>query len=360
MKKIFAIAIAAFFAVSANAQDCCKSNEAKQCCGGFNPSWFVNFQSGVNVPYTSGDKSDLLSPAFSINVGRNITPLVSTRLSLEGTNSKVFNQYTGAKESFKYATGTFDAMLDVVSIFNKKCHPVNFYVLAGVGANWSGMKTTNSSHFSPAVRLGAQLNYRVAKNLALNLEYRANSTNDQFNGRLKNGSHDWYSNVFFGLSLVLPDARPAKDYSGDIAALNARINELIAENEELKARKPEVVEVVKEVVKETPVLQALLPNVFFNCSQSKITAQQQANVKMIADYMNANPNAKLTINGYASVDGNAKFNSKLAEARAKAVAKMLVSKYGISESRLTVVNGGATSSIYPQKNLNRVAVSVAE
>lgn len=360
MKKIFVIALTAVLtAMSANAQSCGKE-EGKACCGGckYNPSWFVNFQSGIQLPNTPG-MSHLVSPVFGLNVGRNISPLFSTRLGIEGSNSKVYNAYTGEKQSFKYATGSFDAMVNLLNLISPKRRALNLYGIAGVGLNWSGMETTNSSKFSPNIRVGAQLDWRVAKNLDFNLEYRADNTNDQFNGRLEPGSHDWYTSLLLGVSLVLPDAKPqvvVKDNSAELKALNDRINALQAENAALKNRKPEVKEVVKTVVDK----QTVLPNVFFDCAKSNISTQQAANVKAIADFLKANPNTKVTIKGYASPEGNPEANQKLSEARAQAVADMLVNKLGISADRISTEAGGATSDIYPVNELNRVAVSVAK
>ena len=360
MKKIFVIALTAVLtAMSANAQ-CCGKEEGKACCGGckYNPSWFVNFQGGIQLPNTPG-MSHLISPVFGLNVGRNISPLFSTRLGIEGCNSKVYNEFTGEKQSFKYATGSFDAMVNLLNLISPKRRALNLYGIAGVGLNWSGMATTNSSKFSPNIRVGAQLDWRVAKNLALNLEYRADITNDQFNGRLEPGSHDWYTSLLLGVSLVLPDAKPqvvVKDNSAELKALNDRINALQAENAALKNRKPEVKEVVKTVVDK----QTVLPNVFFQCAKSDISTQQAANVKAIADFLKANPNSNVTIKGYASPEGNPEVNQKLSEARAKAVADMLINKLGISADRIKTEAGGATSDIYPVNELNRVAVSIAK
>ena len=359
MKKIFVIALTAVLtAMSANAQSCNK--DAKACCGGckYNPSWFVNFQGGIQLPNTPG-MSHLISPVFGLNVGRNISPLFSTRLGIEGCNSKVYNEFTGEKQSFKYATGSFDAMVNLLNLISPKRRALNLYGIAGVGLNWSGMATTNSSKFSPNIRVGAQLDWRVAKNLAFNLEYRADNTNDQFNGRLEPGSHDWYTSLLLGVSLVLPDAKPqvvVKDNSAELKALNDRINALQAENAALKNRKPEVKEVVKTVVDK----QTVLPNVFFQCAKSDISTQQAANVKAIADFLKANPNSNVTIKGYASPEGNPEVNQKLSEARAKAVADMLINKLGISADRIKTEAGGATSDIYPVNELNRVAVSIAK
>ena len=360
MKKIFVIALTAVLtAMSANAQ-CCGKEEGKACCGGckYNPSWFVNFQGGIQLPNTPG-MSHLISPVFGLNVGRNISPLFSTRLGIEGCNSKVYNEFTGEKQSFKYATGSFDAMVNLLNLISPKRRALNLYGIAGVGLNWSGMATTNSSKFYPNIRVGAQLDWRVAKNLAFNLEYRADNTNDQFNGRLEPGSHDWYTSLLLGVSLVLPDAKPqvvVKDNSAELKALNDRINALQAENAALKNRKPEVKEVVKTVVDK----QTVLPNVFFQCAKSDISTQQAANVKAIADFLKANPNSNVTIKGYASPEGNPEVNQKLSEARAKAVADMLINKLGISADRIKTEAGGATSDIYPVNELNRVAVSIAK
>lgn len=360
MKKIFVIALTAVLtAMSANAQ-CCGKEEGKACCGGckYNPSWFVNFQGGIQLPNTPG-MSHLISPVFGLNVGRNISPLFSTRLGIEGCNSKVYNEFTGEKQSFKYATGSFDAMVNLLNLISPKRRALNLYGIAGVGLNWSGMATTNSSKFSPNIRVGAQLDWRVAKNLAFNLEYRADNTNDQFNGRLEPGSHDWYTSLLLGVSLVLPDAKPqvvVKDNSAELKALNDRINALQAENAALKNRKPEVKEVVKTVVDK----QTVLPNVFFQCAKSNISTQQAANVKAIADFLKANPNSNVTIKGYASPEGNPEVNQKLSETRAKAVADMLINKLGISADRIKTEAGGATSDIYPVNELNRVAVSIAK
>ena len=359
MKKIFVIALTAVLtAMSANAQSCNK--DSKACCGGckYNPSWFVNFQGGIQLPNTPG-MGHLISPVFGLNVGRNISPLFSTRLGIEGCNSKVYNEFTGEKQSFKYATGSFDAMVNLLNLISPKRRALNLYGIAGVGLNWSGMATTNSSKFSPNIRVGAQLDWRVAKNLAFNLEYRADNTNDQFNGRLEPGSHDWYTSLLLGVSLVLPDAKPqvvVKDNSAELKALNDRINALQAENAALKNRKPEVKEVVKTVVDK----QTVLPNVFFQCAKSDISTQQAANVKAIADFLKANPNSNVTIKGYASPEGNPEVNQKLSEARAKAVADMLINKLGISADRIKTEAGGATSDIYPVNELNRVAVSIAK
>ena len=364
MKKIFVIALAAFMtAMSANAQfyDPNKNKAKSKPASEFNPDWFVNLQGGIQLPNTPG-MGKLVAPTFSLTAGRNITSLASARLGIEGCNSRVFNEYTGKKRTFKFFTTSADAMLNLTNCFSCTSCPINFYLIAGVGANWSAMETTNSSHFSPNLRLGGMADWRINRNLALNLEYRADNTNDQFNGRLETGTHDWYTSILLGISLVLPDSKPVvvkEDNSAQIAALNDEINKLRAENLELRNRKPEVEVKTVEVEKKVTEKIAVLPYVFFDCGKTNISKQQAANVKAIADYMKSNKETKVTITGYASPEGNPEKNQALSDERAKAVAKMLTEKYNIDASRISTAAGGATSDILPEADLNRVCVSVA-
>ena len=155
MKKIFVIALVALMtAMSANAQfyDPNKNKAKEKPASEFNPDWFVNLQGGIQLPNTPG-MGRLISPVFSLNIGRNITPLASARLSIEGCNSKVFIENIGKKTTFKFVTGSVDAMLNLLNCFSYVSRPVNFYIIAGDGANWSATQTTNSSHFAPNVRL---------------------------------------------------------------------------------------------------------------------------------------------------------------------------------------------------------------
>ena len=143
--------LAVFSVMTVSAQETSCKNSCE-----FVPSWFVNVQGGVQMPYTPGKRSKLLSPAFSLNVGRNVNRYFSARLGIEGAYSRYKDLYEAdSYHRFTYATGSFDGMLTLTNVFCKQNHPLNFYVLGGVGLNWSGAQTTNSSRFSPNLRLGA-------------------------------------------------------------------------------------------------------------------------------------------------------------------------------------------------------------
>jgi len=78
-----------------------------------------------------------------------------------------------------------------------------------------------------------------------------------------------------------------------------------------------------------------LDPVFFRLDKSIIDPDQESKVKAAADFLNANPNAKLNVVGYADAQtANPKYNLALSQRRTQAVAKLLVTKYNVDSSRL--------------------------
>ena len=78
-----------------------------------------------------------------------------------------------------------------------------------------------------------------------------------------------------------------------------------------------------------------LDPVFFRLDKSIIDPDQESKVKAAADFLNANPNTKLSVVGYADAQtANPKYNMALSQRRTQAVAKLLVTKYKVDSSRL--------------------------
>ena len=343
MKKIFVIALTAVLtAMSANAQSCNK--DAKACCGGccFTPTWFVNAQGGIQLPNTPG-MSDLISPVFGFNIGRNINPLFSARVGIEGWKSKVLNAYTGAEQDFKYATGSFDAMVNLLNLFAPKPRALNLLAIGGVGVNWSDMSTNNSSHFSPNLRVGALLDWAVAKNVSLNLEYRADNTNDQFNGRLEQGTHDWYTSLMLGISVRF----------GGKAKKPVPV---VVEPAPVVEKKPEpvVITVIDTIYKKVPV--TLHEEKFYGIRESDAQAKN-AQMDRVADFLSTYPEAKITVVGYADKGtGNAKVNMKYAQKRADAFKADMIAKYNIAADRIVTDSKGDTVQPFAENDKNRCVI----
>ena len=87
-----------------------------------------------------------------------------------------------------------------------------------------------------------------------------------------------------------------------------------------------------------------------------------AKVEEVANYLTANPDAKVVITGYADKGtGSVAINMRLSKQRAQKVADVLTSKYGIASSRITVKSMDESfEQPYNDPVQNRVAICIAE
>ena len=84
-------------------------------------------------------------------------------------------------------------------------------------------------------------------------------------------------------------------------------------------------------------------------------------IQKFAEFLKQNSNAKAVIEGYTDNKGNAKYNQKLSEKRAKAVYEELI-KLGINQNRLSYVGFGeanpiASNATKEGRKLNRRVVA---
>jgi outer membrane protein OmpA-like peptidoglycan-associated protein len=100
----------------------------------------------------------------------------------------------------------------------------------------------------------------------------------------------------------------------------------------------------------------LQPTVIFRQGRSTIDKAQMASVEMIANYMKNHPEAKLDIQGYASIEGKADYNQKLSEKRAEVIKNTLVKKYKVAADRITTEGKGATDKLSDELEFNRVVL----
>lgn len=131
------------------------------------------------------------------------------------------------------------------------------------------------------------------------------------------------------------------------AALLAQLADLQAQLDACNRRPPVVEKVVKDL--------GNIRYVFFDCGSSYVQPNQQPNIAMVADQLKGNPEASVTVQGYASKDGSLAFNKKLAERRAEAVKKELVKRYGIAAGRVRA-EGMGVGDLFAENSWNRVSV----
>ncbi len=336
------------------------------------PYTFIGLQGGGQVTFTNYKASKLITPVGAFSVGHFFSPVVGTRLNVSGWKNKGGFKSVGKTYEYNYVTSNLDLMLNLSKIvMPSKCHtPLNVYLIGGVGLSYawdnddlnalrnSGLVKENMAWEDDRLvhnfRAGLQLEYAFAKHFAVNLEVDANNLHDRFNSKA-NGRGDWQLTGMVGLTYKFGFK---KHKAAPVPVAPAPVKEQPA-----PAPKPAVVEekpVVVEEKKEVKQPEKIRIDVFFAINSAVIRSSEEPKVKKLADWLNSHPEAKADLVGYADAGtGNAQINRTLSEKRMKAVADVLVQKYGIKASRLTT--GFKGDSVQPFKNNddNRVVISVA-
>ena len=75
--------------------------------------------------------------------------------------------------------------------------------------------------------------------------------------------------------------------------------------------------------------------------------------------MTKHPETKVIIKGYASPEGSAELNARLAAARAEAVKTILVKRYRIAADRVTA-EGQGVGDMFTEPDWNRVSICTIE
>ncbi len=333
----------------------------------FNPHWSMQLQAGGGYTVGEGDKfKDLLSPAAALNFGYSFSPAFTLRFGASGWQARGAWVAPYSVYKYNYLQGNVDAVLSLTNLFCgfNPSRTLDFYGFLGAGANFAfhnddavriadtGMdfeKLWRVHRWGFAARGGLGVNIWVSPRVAINVEANANMLPDNFNS--KRGSHfDWQYNGLVGVTIRLGKNKRT------IPAVYEEIP--VAQPEPKPAPAPTPAPApAPAVVAEKP--QPVTEDVFFTINSAKIRESEAAKVAHLVDYMNANPEAKVTITGYADKDtGTSRYNMALSQRRAAAVSEAL-QKAGIAADRIIVKAMGDTEQPFVVNDRNRVAIAIA-
>ncbi len=111
---------------------------------------------------------------------------------------------------------------------------------------------------------------------------------------------------------------------------------------EIREEKPVVVE--KPVQTEQPIVKEevriSLPTIYFAFNSTAIAENELTKLQEIMAQMEANPEMKITVNGWCDIKGNKAVNERISLQRAEAIKSWLVSN-GIAAERITVKGNGS-------------------
>lgn len=345
--------------------------------------WFIDVQWGAGMTFFGnnrgaaknddlkfGDRLSWTNPTLSI--GRWHNPYFATRAQLMGWNI-YDHSYEGGKtyqrnENY-FIAGHYDFMFDVINYFAPYREDRVFHLIPwvgmGVAYNWQtkmadGTKT-DPERFTPMLNGGLMLKFRLSRAIDFNIEAQAAVSRFHFRGT-NNAESKSDVNGFLtaGLTFNLGNKTWEEVVPMDYALvndLNNQINTLRAENEELSKRPVSCPECPEAVAGENITVGNV---VYFRINSAHIDANQMINIYNTAEYAKNNTET-ITLVGYADRDtGTAEYNFKLSERRAKAVADVLIKKYGISADRIKIDWKGSNEQPYSENVWNRIVIMNAE
>lgn len=334
-------------------------------------NWFISIAGGASVllgdQNGEADFKNRLNFAPQVSFGKWFNPYLAFRAQLNGG---ILHGFEGDNARYmqhnKYFAAHVDLLWDVTNFWAPYRESKVFRLIPWVGFGYAQrFKTTEALERprteSPTLNAGILTAFRLSKRVDLNVEIQGSLLNEQFNRvdmyHLTDGIVQLSAGLTFKLGKTDFEVLEPMDYDL-LNDLNSQINALRAENDELSKRPvscPECKETVTEVVNN------VVDNVvFFRLNSAKIDKNQHINIYNTAEYIKAN-NVPIKVIGYADKKtGKADYNMQLSEKRAKAVAKELTEKYGISSDQITVEWKGCEEQPYSENSWNRVVIMRAD
>ena len=337
---------------------------------------FLDLQGGAQYTLGEAKFGDLISPNVQLGIGYQFTPVFGMRLQANGWQSKGgWNGYRTVKGNepftadykFNYVAPGLDFMFNLSNLFcgwnPNRVFNVTAFVGGGANIAWKNDEVNeiaanikklddynleylwDGTKVRPFGRAGIDLEFKVSKAVSIMIEGNANITTDKYNSK-KADNPDWYFNALAGLRINL-----GKSYTKTEPV------------KEVPTPRP-VEEYVKPEPKPAPVekkVEDIRRDVFFVINSNAISDTEDAKIKEVVDFMNANPDSKVVVTGYADAGtGNDKINDRIAAKRAAAVVKALKEKYGIDASRITEDSKGARVQPFSENDKNRVSIMIAK
>ena len=376
-KTLFMLAMAMMSLQSAYSQQALEDSKITD-------NWYVGVNGGIHSKTTHNDSFfSNLNPSVGVRFGRYWTPVVGW--AVEGDLFLRDKGFEFSREkTLKGVNVDFLGTLNLSNWFGgyqgePRCFEV--VALGGLGWNYIFESVYKYSNLVSKFGLDFVLNLDKARAWQVYLEPSINYYMSQDDGGVRFDVNTSALQLAVGINYKFGNSNGTHNFKiaslrdqTEIDDLNTFVNELKAELvakdkriaqgirmigaledslEAAKNVKPTIVNNVTKVVKvNNNVLQ---PTVIFGQGKSNVDAAQMASVAMIAKYMKNHPESHILIKGYASPEGNPELNQKLSEARANSVKNALVSRYGISASRLTTQGMGATDELFDEVDFNRVA-----
>ena len=368
MKKFLTIAVLSVSMLTATAQ---KSVQGSR----FFDNWSVGLVGGGITKTSHSAFWKNMRATYGVEVGKQITPVLGV-----GAQFLANNNTTPSRNVFDQSNLSLLGKINFSNLFfGYNGQPRLFEVEGVVGAGWGHDYMANAqdeNYFTS--KFGFNFNFNVGEKKAWTVAIKPSIVyNMEDNNHISYNVNKSAIELLAGVTYHFKNRNNGKHYmtfvkaydQAEIDGLNAKVNDLRAQvndkdaqiaklgadNRDLQQKlndcrnqKP----VVKTVTKSTSSLEQ---TVTFRQGKSVVDASQLPNVERVATFLKNHKNSTVDIKGYASPEGSAEINAKIAKARAEAVKSILVNKYKIAASRISA-EGQGVGNMFSEDDWNRVSI----
>ena len=314
-------------------------------------------------------------PAFGLTLGKQWTPILGMDIQGMGYVNTT-NSSTMIDASDVSLIGRMNLM-NLFAGYNGMPRPFEVETVTGLG--WLHHYMTGSGDTDDlSARIGLNFNFNLGEDAAWTLGIKPavlfNLTGEYPSKKLAFNRNKANMEILLGLTYHFADGDGNRHFALvntidplALAAMNEEINDLreviVAKDVELVGLADELMVVQdqlnearnKEMEATGQTIKILESVVAFPFNQSDVQTSQMPSLEHAANYLKDNPDAKITVNGYASPEGTEEYNLQLSQRRADAVKNILVDKYGIAADRINAIGHGV-GDVFSVPAWNRVGI----
>lgn len=371
MKKFIAVIVACLT---------CSGIYAQRAYEGANlgDNWSIGIHAGVTTPLTHSAFFPNMRATWGLGIGKQLTPFFGM-----GVEAMTSINTTASKTAFDNTNVSLLTSVNLSNLFAGYWGtPRLFEIETVAGLGWLHYaQNGNGDRNSISSKLGLNFNFNLDEAKAWtigikpalvydlnacgerNVGFNANRAAWEITAGLK--YHFRCSNGKHHISF-------AKLYDqAEVDALNEQVNNLRQTNVDQEAeltaanqRNAELEQQLADCKNQGPVIvtdtitshkKTLESVVTFRQGGVSVVASQTPNVERIATYLKNHEKATVSIKGYASPEGKAEVNARIAQQRADAVKSLLVKRYKIAENRITA-EGQGVGNMFEEPDWNRVSI----
>lgn len=371
MKKFIAVIVACLT---------CSGIYAQRAYEGANlgDNWSIGIHAGVTTPLTHSAFFPNMRATWGLGIGKQLTPFFGM-----GVEAMTSINTTASKTAFDNTNVSLLTSVNLSNLFAGYWGtPRLFEIETVAGLGWLHYaQNGNGDRNSISSKLGLNFNFNLGEAKAWtigikpalvydlnacgerNVGFNANRAAWEITAGLK--YHFRCSNGKHHISF-------AKLYDqAEVDALNEQVNNLRQTNVDQEAeltaanqRNAELEQQLADCKNQGPVIvtdtitshkKTLESVVTFRQGGVSVVASQIPNVERIATYLKNHEKATVSIKGYASPEGKAEVNARIAQQRADAVKSLLVKRYKIAENRITA-EGQGVGNMFEEPDWNRVSI----